>query len=176
MQIMLNFILKLLVFSWRVKFEGILPKEQSMVIGLWHQDLPACLAAFKRRNIAVLISKSPDGSKFAKLAKSLGYNVFRGSSSNGQSSVRHLLNAIKNGHSAGMALDGPKGPALVAKPGAEWLAKKTDALLLKVNVRYSKAFRLKSWDKTYIPLPFSSVSIDFQFSKLPYSEALDNRF
>ena len=155
---MLNLILKLLVLSWRIKFEKPLP-EGSIVIGLWHQDLPACLAAFKRRNIAVLISKSNDGSKFAKLSKSLGYDVFRGSGSRGQSEVRHLLKALAEGRSAGMALDGPKGPPLIAKPGAAWLCRKALAPLLEVSVKYSHALRLKSWDRTFIPLPFSKISI-----------------
>jgi lysophospholipid acyltransferase (LPLAT)-like uncharacterized protein len=157
---LLNFILKLLVLSWRIHFENPLP-EKSAVIGLWHQDLPACLATFRYKNIAVLISKSQDGSKFAKLAESLGYNVFRGSSSRGQSEVKHLLKALKSGYSAGMALDGPKGPALAAKPGAEWLAKKTNVPLINISVKYSKFLRLNSWDKTYIPLPFSKIGISY---------------
>ncbi|MDR2580554.1 MAG: DUF374 domain-containing protein [Fibromonadaceae bacterium] len=154
---MLNFLLKLLVLSWRVWFEK--PVPGNAVIALWHQDLPACLAAFKSRNIAVLISQSRDGSKFANLAQSLGYNVFRGSSSRGQSEIKHLLKALKNGNSAGMALDGPRGPALQAKPGAKWLAEKASVPLVSVNVKYSCAFRLKSWDKTFIPLPFSKVRV-----------------
>jgi len=156
---MLNLILKIIVLSWRIKFEKPLPAEP-VVIGLWHQDLPACLAAFKGRNIAVLISKSNDGSKFAKLAKSLGYDVFRGSGSRGQSEVRRMLKALGEGRSAGMALDGPKGPALIAKPGSEWLSRKASVPLMEVSVRYSHTLRLKnSWDKTFIPLPFSKVSI-----------------
>ena len=163
---LLLFILKLLVLSWRIKFENDLPN--SVVIGLWHQDLPACLAAFKRRNIAVLISRSEDGSKFAKLATSLGYDVFRGSTSKGQSAVRYLLAALKERRSAGMALDGPKGPALVAKKGAAWLSERANAPLLLVNVKYSCAFRLKSWDKTFIPLPFSKVTIFLKYETLDY--------
>jgi lysophospholipid acyltransferase (LPLAT)-like uncharacterized protein len=151
-------LLKLLALSWRVQFEKPLPKGPA-VIGLWHQDLPACLAAFRHRNIAVMVSKSRDGSRFARLCQSLGYDVFRGSSSRGQSEVRHLLFALKNGRAAGMALDGPRGPALVAKPGAKWLAQKAEARLVCVDVKYSCAFRLKSWDKTFIPLPFSKITI-----------------
>ena len=163
---MLNFILKLLVLSWRIRFENAWPEPA--VIGLWHQDLPACLAAFKYKNIAVLISKSGDGSKFAKLAGSLGYDVFRGSSSKGQSEVKHLFKALKNGRSAGMALDGPKGPALIAKPGAQWLAGKSKMPLLTVKAKYSNAMRLNSWDKTFIPLPFAKITI------LISNETLDN--
>jgi len=148
---------KLLVLSWRIRFENSVPEPA--VIGLWHQDLPACLAAFKYRNIAVLISRSPDGSRFTRLSESLGYDVFRGSSSRGQSEVRHLLQALKDGRSAGMALDGPRGPALVAKPGAEWLAQKANVPLVNPRVKYSCAFRLKSWDRTFIPLPFSKITI-----------------
>jgi lysophospholipid acyltransferase (LPLAT)-like uncharacterized protein len=106
-----------------------------------------------------MVSKSQDGSRFARICESLGYDVFRGSSSRGQSEVRHLLNALKCGRAAGMALDGPKGPALAAKPGATWLAQKAGVALVNVNVKYSCAFRLKSWDKTFIPLPFSKITI-----------------
>jgi lysophospholipid acyltransferase (LPLAT)-like uncharacterized protein len=47
----------------------------------------------------------------------------------------------------------------VAKPGAAWLAQKAEARLVSVDVKYSCAFRLKSWDKTFIPLPFSKITI-----------------
>ena len=145
------------MLSWRVRFEKTLPKPA--VIGLWHRDLPACLAAFKYKNIAVLISQSRDGNRFAKLAQSLGYDVFRGSSSRGQSEIKHLLKALKNGNSAGMALDGPKGPALIAKPGTKWLAEKAEVPLVEIKVKYSRTFRLNSWDRTFIPLPFSKITI-----------------
>jgi lysophospholipid acyltransferase (LPLAT)-like uncharacterized protein len=71
-----------------------------------------------------------------------------------------------------MALDGPRGPALEAKPGAQWLAQKAKAQFVNVSVKYSCAFRLKSWDKTFIPLPFSKITIFLYYAM---NENLDNR-
>lgn len=146
----------ILVRSWRIRWESP-PPPPGCVIGLWHQDLPACLAAFRAQNIAVLISQSRDGDLFAALAKSMGYTAFRGSSSKGQQALRHLLRALRAGRAVGMALDGPRGPALIEKPGALWLAKNGNIVIARVNVRYSHFSRLHSWDRTCIPWPFATV-------------------
>lgn len=142
--------------SWRIRWESPLPPPGA-VIALWHQDLPASLAAFCQQNIAVLVSQSRDGDYFASLAQSMGYTVFRGSSSRGQQNIRHLLRALRQGHSVGMALDGPHGPARMEKPGAQWLAQQAKAPLARITVRYTKSIQLKSWDKTIVPWPGSRI-------------------
>lgn len=144
------------VRSWRIHWESAPPKPGTL-IALWHQDLPACLAAFRQQNIRVMISQSRDGDRFSHLATLLGYTVFRGSSSKGQSSVRHLLRSLRQGLSVGMALDGPRGPALQKKPGTAWLAKQAPATTTRIHVRYTRTFRLDSWDKTFIPWPGASI-------------------
>lgn len=144
------------VRSLRVHWEGV-PPEPGSIIALWHQDLPACLAAFRQQDICVMISQSRDGDRFSHLATRLGYTVFRGSSSKGQGSVRHLLRALRQGFSVGMALDGPRGPALQEKHGTAWLGKQAPATIAHIHVRYTRAFRLNSWDKTFIPWPGTSL-------------------
>jgi lysophospholipid acyltransferase (LPLAT)-like uncharacterized protein len=126
---------------------------------LWHQDLPGCMAAFRDRGIAVLISQSGDGEYAAEVARALGYQVFRGSSSRGQATLRGLIAPLRNGASVGMALDGPRGPAQVAKPGAKWLASQTQSKRIMLDVRLGFSLRLGSWDQTRIPLPFSVVQV-----------------
>jgi len=148
--------LSLWVRSWRFCWEGP-PLPSVCVIALWHQDLPACLGAFRFRDISVLISQSRDGGLFAELARLLGYRVFRGSSSRGQEATRHLLRALRRGYSTGMALDGPRGPALLEKPGSQWLARQAGVPLAYVKVRYTHALRLRSWDRTCIPWPASRI-------------------
>lgn len=145
-----------LVRSWRIRWEST-PPPPGCVIGLWHQDLPACLAAFRAQNIAVLISQSRDGDLFAALAEGLGYQVFRGSSSRGQQALRHLLRALRAGRAVGMALDGPRGPAHAEKPGAKWLAQNGHAHVARVQVRYTRFTKLHSWDRTSIPWPFATI-------------------
>ncbi|GHV15241.1 hypothetical protein AGMMS49938_12960 [Fibrobacterales bacterium] len=62
-----------------------------------------------------------------------------------------------------MALDGPRGPAGVAKDGAAWLSSRSATPLMQVEVKYGWHISLNSWDKTKIPLPFSRVTLSGNF-------------
>jgi lysophospholipid acyltransferase (LPLAT)-like uncharacterized protein len=143
-----------------LRVEWVRPLPENVVFGLWHHDLPACMGAFRNRGITVLISASKDGEFAARVAQSLGYQVLRGSSSRRQTAVRQLKVALEQGQSVGMALDGPHGPPLQAKPGAAWLTSQTGcpAVLLAVYVKAS--FRIRTWDHMVIPLPFAKVKVD----------------
>jgi lysophospholipid acyltransferase (LPLAT)-like uncharacterized protein len=63
------------------------------------------------------------------------------------------------GHPAGFTLDGPRGPARVAQPGAVWLAKATGHPLLPFHLEASRYWTLASWDRTQIPKPYATVAI-----------------
>jgi lysophospholipid acyltransferase (LPLAT)-like uncharacterized protein len=55
--------------------------------------------------------------------------------------------------------DGPRGPAYELGPGIVFLAQKSDALVLPMNLEYSRYWRLRSWDRFIIPQPFSKVHV-----------------
>jgi lysophospholipid acyltransferase (LPLAT)-like uncharacterized protein len=136
------------------------------VIVLWHEHLPVCMRAFAGRGIHVLISKSRDGEWAARACARMGYRVHRGSSSAGESrekafgGLRALARAAGSGPNLiGMALDGPRGPRREPKPGTLWLARRLRVPVVPVAVAAPNAFRLGSWDRALIPLPFSRVEI-----------------
>ncbi|PWJ62762.1 MULTISPECIES: lysophospholipid acyltransferase family protein [unclassified Fibrobacter] len=133
------------------------------ILGLWHQDVLACVAAFKDKNVHILISESKDGEFLAATAQRLGYKVTRGSDTHGSSNVRHVLDTLKKGGFAGMALDGPRGPALQEKPGSVWLSKSSGRPLWLLSPRYGRHLRLKNWDKMYIPLPLTSIDMRINY-------------
>ena len=60
---------------------------------------------------------------------------------------------------AGFTLDGPRGPARVAQPGAVWLAKATGNPVLPFHLEADRCWTTNSWDRTQIPKPFATVSI-----------------
>jgi lysophospholipid acyltransferase (LPLAT)-like uncharacterized protein len=66
---------------------------------------------------------------------------------------------MEAGQAAGFTLDGPRGPARVAQPGAIWLAKATGHPVLPFHAEASRYWTLGSWDKTQIPKPFSTVAL-----------------
>jgi lysophospholipid acyltransferase (LPLAT)-like uncharacterized protein len=65
---------------------------------------------------------------------------------------------IRDVKSKGVAftLDGPRGPAEQAQPGAVWLAKATGNPLLPFHVEAASSWTMKSWDRTQIPKPFTT--------------------
>ncbi len=67
--------------------------------------------------------------------------------------LEHLL---RQGYHVGLALDGPRGPVGMIRPGALYLARKTGCPIICVNIRIDRSIRLRRrWDKLEIPLPFS---------------------
>lgn len=69
------------------------------------------------------------------------------------------MRALKEGRPVGFTLDGPKGPALVAQPGAVWLAGATGHPVLPFHLEASRHWTVRSWDRTQIPKPFSTVAL-----------------
>ena len=66
---------------------------------------------------------------------------------------------MKAGKPAGFTLDGPRGPARVAQPGAVWLAMATGNPLLPFHLEASSCWTARSWDRTQMPKPFSTVGL-----------------
>lgn len=133
------------------------------ILGVWHRDLLACCAAFKDMNVHAFISESRDGEFFSETAKRLGYRVTRGSDSHGALNVRHLLGSLSAGQFVGMALDGPRGPAGVAKPGSLWLSRKSGRPLWEVQVQYGRHVTLHTWDRFVIPFPLSTIVVRIKY-------------
>ncbi|MBR6378450.1 MAG: DUF374 domain-containing protein [Fibrobacter sp.] len=133
------------------------------ILGIWHRDLLACCAAFKDKGVHALISESRDGDFFSATARRLGYKVTRGSDSHGALNVRRLLDSLNAGRFAGMALDGPRGPAGIAKPGSLWLSRKSGRPLWEIQVQYGRHFSLHSWDRFVIPFPMSTIVVRIKY-------------
>ncbi len=147
----------------RLSWDGAPAPAANALMALWHEHLPVCMRAFKNGGHAVLISRSRDGEIAANICQPWGYHVFRGSSSTGgaqglKQMVRHLQRP-QGPALAGMALDGPHGPAHNIQPGAGWLSEKLRLPLYPVHILAPHAFRLRTWDRTIIPLPFSLVHV-----------------
>ena len=126
----------------------------------WHGSQIIPLASFRNRGIVIMTSLSKDGDIQTQSMLSLGYRVIRGSSSRGGArALLGMTKLMKNGFSASITVDGPRGPFHKAKPGAVILAQKTGATVVPIGVGYSKAHRLKNWDRFEIPVPFSRACL-----------------
>jgi lysophospholipid acyltransferase (LPLAT)-like uncharacterized protein len=129
------------------------------IYACWHGRILPGILYLQRRDIVVITSENFDGEWISRIIEKFGYGTARGSSSRG--GPRALLQMVRAIKSKGVAftLDGPRGPAEVAQPGAVWLAKATGNPLLPFHAEAAASWTMKSWDRTQIPRPFTTVAL-----------------
>ncbi len=155
---------------------------QGLVCGVahWHGDELALVSRFGSLGLTILVSHSKDGEIMARATRSLGYRVTRGSSSRGAvGGLLALIKAVRDGHNVVLAVDGPKGPRGVCKPGIVRVVQKAGVPLFPVGVASTRRFVFKkTWNQVYLPLPFSRqvIFIDkpIYFPKKASAEEMDH--
>ena len=73
--------------------------------------------------------------------------------------MRELIEVIEDGYDVAITPDGPRGPRYSFGPGAISLAQLTGSPLTAMHAKFSRSFRMKTWDGFIIPLPFSEVFV-----------------
>src|ERR1700674_2531648 len=130
------------------------------VMACWHGRILPATYYFRRRGIVVITSENFDGEWIAGIIERFGYGTARGSTSRGaRKALLQLTRELAAGKPAGFTVDGPRGPARVAQPGAVWLAKATGHPVLPFHLEADRHWTLKSWDRTQIPKPYATVAI-----------------
>jgi len=140
------------------------PVSENFIGALWHNRLlifPFVLRRFfVHRHGAALISASRDGELLADAIKRFGFDVVRGSSSRlGASAILQLEGVLASGRDVVITPDGPRGPAYELGPGIIFLAQKSGAAVVPINMEYSSCWRIKSWDRFIVPRPFARVRV-----------------
>jgi len=129
-------------------------------MAFWHGRILPATFFFRRRGIVVITSENFDGEWIARIIERFGYGTARGSTSRGGiKAMLQLVRDMEQGKPAGFTLDGPRGPARVAQPGALWLARTTGNPVLPFHLEAARAWTVRSWDQTQIPKPFSPVAL-----------------
>src|SRR4029079_9817476 len=130
------------------------------LMGAWHGRILRATVDFRRRGIGVITSENFDGEWIAGIIERFGYGTARGSTSRGgPRALVQLRRDLAAGHPAGFTLDGPRGPARVAQPGAVFLAGATGYPILPFHFEASRFWEMNSWDRTQVPKPFSRVAL-----------------
>ena len=109
-------------------------------MAFWHGRILPATFYFRRRGIVVITSENFDGEWIARIIERFGYGTARGSTSRGGlKAMLQLVRDMEQGKPAGFTLDGPRGPARVAQPGAVWLARATGNPVLPFHLEASRA-------------------------------------
>lgn len=143
-------------------YQGLLKQNRLPIYSFWHNDIFLGTYFFRNRKIVVMTSQSKDGEYIARFIVRLGFGAARGSSTRGGiGGLVEMIRLMKKGSPAGFAVDGPKGPRHIVKPGAVLLAKKTGNPILPFVLVPQKYWTIKSWDKLVIPKPFTRSVVIF---------------
>jgi lysophospholipid acyltransferase (LPLAT)-like uncharacterized protein len=131
----------------------------------WHQQFFSFIRYFQKYSVyqpSLMISQSSDGEMIAGVANLTGWHTVRGSSSkNGQQALQQMIQRLRTTGLAAHIVDGPRGPVGIVKKGAIYLAKDAEAMIVTVHSKAKKAWYFNSWDRFFLPKPFSKVVIRF---------------
>lgn len=142
------------------------PRADPVIFVLWHNRLFAVPEIFRRyfptKRIYALISASKDGAWLSAFFEMAGLGTVRGSSSNyGREALHAMVERLDAGDDVGLTPDGPRGPCYKLKPGGIILARKSDARTVLLGIDFDRAWRIPSWDRFYLPMPWSTVRVSF---------------
>ena len=149
---------------WRVEglehFDRVIASGRQPIYGFWHGRILPGTYFFRRRGIVVITSENFDGEWIARIIERFGYRTARGSSSRGaRRALLALRRHLAGGRGVAFTLDGPRGPARRAQPGAVWLAGATGHPIVPFHFEAARHWEARSWDRTQVPRPFSLVAL-----------------
>jgi lysophospholipid acyltransferase (LPLAT)-like uncharacterized protein len=147
--------------------------KKPIIFAFWHNRLMMMpffarkvKKQFNSHILMTLASKHGDGKLVGMVMEKFGLISIFGSTKDGRkasrgidySSMRKIIDGLKNGYSLGITPDGPRGPNQQINGELINIARLTKSCIVAVSYSSSN-FKIikKSWDKFKIPLPFSKL-------------------
>ena len=142
--------------------QSYLDKGEPFLTCFWHGRLlmlPYGWVARKssrKHPFFMLISSHNEGRLISKTVSWFGIKTISGSSNRGGTeALRKIITLTKQGNTIGITPDGPRGPYDSVSPGTVKVAQLCDLPIIPITFSTSRAKIFKSWDKFFLPLPFS---------------------
>lgn len=131
------------------------------IYAMWHGNQFCVYGLPQRHKVNVLVSTSIDGDIITYCAQNLGLKTIRGSTARkgAVGGTMQILNALKNGESIAIMVDGPRGPAKKVKGGIIKIAQMANVPIIPVHW-YSPQMnflKIPSWDSMRTPLFFTKI-------------------
>jgi lysophospholipid acyltransferase (LPLAT)-like uncharacterized protein len=133
--------------EWRVEgvehIDAVVAAGRQPVLAFWHGRILPATYYFRRRRIVVMTSENFDGEWIARIIERFGYRAARGSTSRGgPRALVEMKRLVEQG-----------------QPAAVWLAKATGNPIVPFHIEAARHWTARSWDRTQIPKPFSTVAL-----------------
>ena len=168
-----NFFLNLfanLVFIslWIIKFtsrwngvnEEIIEKElikkKSLIVLIWHHQLMGSTFSWKfQPKLRPIATSHRDGQLSTLVQKKFGLDPLLRKKDNPTFLIKNISKAVQNGDCIYITPDAPHGPPKEINTSIYKLCQKFNLNIAILSFHTNKYFRINSWDKLKIPLPFS---------------------
>lgn len=156
--------------TWRVELvesqgmKDAIAKGEPLIFAHWHGIELSIVPLVRPYRIATMTSTSKDGQLIDFTIRKFGGATSKGSSTRGGvGALKGLVRLmVKDGFSASMAVDGPKGPLHEVKPGVFELSRLAGARIVPLGAASNRRFVFhKSWNKAFLPKPFARVRVVF---------------
>jgi lysophospholipid acyltransferase (LPLAT)-like uncharacterized protein len=152
---------KLVHASSRVSVEGACPDRPSIFVNFHHHQ-PMMQVVHGPRGRWMMISRAPRSRSIVRYTEWMGMGVARGASGGGgRAALAELAQALRDGASVSIAVDGPAGPAFKVKRGCVDLAQETGAPIVPVAYDCARGVQTWNWDHALIPTPFDRVVVRY---------------
>jgi lysophospholipid acyltransferase (LPLAT)-like uncharacterized protein len=165
-------IIKLLWSTYRHTVTGddpvreLVDQDQPLILTFWHENLFVMTWYLVRlgglgARVTYLVSPSQDGEFAVRMLAVVGGRAVRGSATrSGVRAMYGLYRAIARENASPVVVpDGPQGPRRHAKPGAVMLGKLSGARILPMACAARRGWRLPTWDRLLLPIPFTRVAV-----------------
>lgn len=161
-------IITLVCFTLRKRVRGDAEKLRTTqsIVALWHNSIfvPCYYYRYVIRGeirMSMLTSASKDGTMLSTVANNYGMRTVRGSAQRrGAVGFIDMLRELREGMSMCITPDGPKGPRYKCHPGVIKLASMSGIPITPLRIHFGACLRMRTWDRFYIPLPFSRVELE----------------
>jgi hypothetical protein len=153
-------------YEWQYDPELMQRESGPVIFCTWHNRLALSLLMYeeyaRRRGqpprLAAMVSASRDGGVLARVLEHYGAQPVRGSSSRrGPQALLELTTWAERGYDLAITPDGPRGPCYVVREGVIALAQVTGLPVVPAGYELRGKFRLNSWDRFLVPLPFGKA-------------------
>lgn len=182
----MSVVLRIIFFTSRVEYFGYdaevktHQKHVGATYATWHRNLIYNMFHGRRRinglySPACMASRSKDGEWAAGLLHRFGFVSPRGSSSSfGKEALDELVDLAREGYDCALTCDAPKGPAQKCKMGSIMIAARAKVPIVPSISTAYPCWRLKTWDGTIIPKPFSRIVMSMDEHHILIDENADD--
>ena len=146
--------------NWNGVNEQIIEKElnkkKTLIVLIWHYQLMGSTFSWKfKPKLRPIATSHRDGQLSTLVQKKFGLDPLLRKKDNPTFLIKNISKAVQNGDCIYITPDAPHGPPKKINTSIFKLCQKFDLNIAILSFHTNRYFRINSWDKLKIPLPFS---------------------